>query len=131
MEQGFGADFSGVNVHTGPQADALNRSLNARAFTTGNDIFFGKEAPTHLPREKILELAKKPASKRDYLAHVADQDKRGDMAEVLDPAGSGQSGYKHFLRERKKSGMKFDRLAEGLGLKDESALQKWIKKNQG
>jgi len=42
MERGFGADFSGVRVHTGGQADALNRSLNARAFTTGNDIFFGK-----------------------------------------------------------------------------------------
>jgi hypothetical protein len=42
MERGFGADFSGVNVHTGPKADALNRSLNARAFTTGKDIFFGK-----------------------------------------------------------------------------------------
>jgi hypothetical protein len=42
MEQGFGADFSGVRVHTGQQADTLNRSLNARAFTTGKDIFFGK-----------------------------------------------------------------------------------------
>ncbi len=42
MEQGFGADFGGVRVHTGGQADELNRSLNARAFTTGSDIFFGK-----------------------------------------------------------------------------------------
>lgn len=42
MEQGFGADFSGVRVHTGGQADALNRSLNAKAFTVGNDVFFGK-----------------------------------------------------------------------------------------
>ncbi len=42
MEQGFGADFSGVRVHTGGQADTLNRSLNAKAFTAGNDIFFGK-----------------------------------------------------------------------------------------
>ena len=41
MERGFGADFRGVRVHTGGEADALNRSLNARAFTTGNDIFFG------------------------------------------------------------------------------------------
>ena len=40
MERGFGADFSGVRVHTGAQADTLNRSLNARAFTTGKDIFF-------------------------------------------------------------------------------------------
>jgi hypothetical protein len=40
MEQSFGADFGGVRVHTGPQADTLNRKLNARAFTTGSDIFF-------------------------------------------------------------------------------------------
>lgn len=42
MEQGFGADFSGVRVHTGNRADVLNRSLNAKAFTSGSDIFFGK-----------------------------------------------------------------------------------------
>jgi hypothetical protein len=42
MEQGFGADFSSVRVHTGGRADTLNRSLNARAFTVGNDVFFGK-----------------------------------------------------------------------------------------
>jgi hypothetical protein len=40
MESGFGADFSNVRVHTGTQADTLNRSLNARAFTVGRDIFF-------------------------------------------------------------------------------------------
>ncbi|MFC1944706.1 DUF4157 domain-containing protein, partial [Chloroflexota bacterium] len=40
MEQAFGADFSGVSVHTGPEADALNQQLSAKAFTTGPDIFF-------------------------------------------------------------------------------------------
>ncbi len=40
MEQGMGADFSGVRVHTDSTADHLTRSLNARAFTTGQDIFF-------------------------------------------------------------------------------------------
>ncbi|MGH7807800.1 MAG: DUF4157 domain-containing protein, partial [Thermodesulfobacteriota bacterium] len=38
----FGADFSGVRVHTDTQSDKLNQSLNARAFTTGQDIFFRK-----------------------------------------------------------------------------------------
>lgn len=33
-------DFSGVRVHTGPEADELNQQLSARAFTTGRDIFF-------------------------------------------------------------------------------------------
>jgi hypothetical protein len=36
----MGQDFSGVNVHTDSQADDLSRQLGAKAFTTGNDIFF-------------------------------------------------------------------------------------------
>lgn len=40
MSNAFGTDFSGVRVHVGSQADALNRALNARAFTTGRDVFF-------------------------------------------------------------------------------------------
>jgi hypothetical protein len=45
--QGFfgsriGADFSGVRIHTGSESDSLNQSLNAKAFTTGQDIFFRK-----------------------------------------------------------------------------------------
>jgi Domain of unknown function (DUF4157)/DNA/RNA non-specific endonuclease len=41
MEPLFGADFRGVRVHADARADALNRALEARAFTTGHDIFFG------------------------------------------------------------------------------------------
>jgi hypothetical protein len=44
MEPAFGADFSGVRVHANAGADALNRSLSARAFTTGQDIFFRQGA---------------------------------------------------------------------------------------
>ena len=40
MEQAFGADFSRVKVHTDGQSDQLNRSIQARAFTTGQDMFF-------------------------------------------------------------------------------------------
>ncbi|MBM0744567.1 DUF4157 domain-containing protein [Phormidium sp. CLA17] len=44
MEQAFGADFSGVKVHTDAQSDQLNRSIQAKAFTTGQDIFFRQGA---------------------------------------------------------------------------------------
>ncbi|MFZ0746400.1 MAG: DUF4157 domain-containing protein, partial [Terracidiphilus sp.] len=44
MEGALGADFSGVRVHVDPQSDALNRTLSARAFTTGQDIFFSQGA---------------------------------------------------------------------------------------
>ena len=40
MEQAFGADFNDVKVHTNTEADTLNKQLNAKAFTTGTDIFF-------------------------------------------------------------------------------------------
>jgi hypothetical protein len=41
MESAFGTDLSDVRVHTGGDASGLSRDLNARAFTTGNDVFFG------------------------------------------------------------------------------------------
>jgi hypothetical protein len=40
FESRFGRDFSGVRVHDSGSADALSRSLQSRAFTTGTDIFF-------------------------------------------------------------------------------------------
>jgi len=40
----LGADLSGVRVHTDSQSDTLNRSLSAKAFTLGPDIFFSKGA---------------------------------------------------------------------------------------
>ncbi len=42
MSEAFNVDFTGVRVHTGTQSDSLNKSLSARAFTTGQDIFFGQ-----------------------------------------------------------------------------------------
>lgn len=40
MGQAMGTNFSQVRVHTGAQADALNQSIHAKAFTTGQDVFF-------------------------------------------------------------------------------------------
>lgn len=41
MEHEIGADFSAVRIHTGGPATSLNQSLHARAFTHGQDVFFG------------------------------------------------------------------------------------------
>jgi hypothetical protein len=40
LESGIGADMSGVRVHTDNEADNMAKSVDAVAFTTGNDIFF-------------------------------------------------------------------------------------------
>lgn len=40
MSEQLGHDFSGVRVHNSTESDALNKDLSAKAFTTGQDIFF-------------------------------------------------------------------------------------------
>lgn len=56
MENGFGADFSGVRVHSGSQAAQLNQSLGAQAFTHGSDVYFnsGKYQPHSGSGQKLL-----------------------------------------------------------------------------
>jgi hypothetical protein len=44
MGQAIGAEFSGVRVHTDATSDRLNQSIQAKAFTTGQDVFFRQGA---------------------------------------------------------------------------------------
>jgi hypothetical protein len=57
MEVAFGADFSGVRVHVGPQAS----QIGALAFTTGNDLYFapGQYRPETVRGQQLIghELA--------------------------------------------------------------------------
>lgn len=67
MEPFFGADFSNVHVHTDNEADTLNRTVDARAFTTGQDIFFSRGGynPSNLSGQELLA---------HELTHVIQQD---------------------------------------------------------
>lgn len=42
MSHVLGVDFSDVRIHTGDSAIYLNRSIGARAFTSGKDIYFNR-----------------------------------------------------------------------------------------
>jgi hypothetical protein len=44
MEAGFGHNFADVRIHADSEADILNRSVNANAFTLGSDIFLSQAA---------------------------------------------------------------------------------------
>ncbi len=44
MEGSFGESFQDVRLHHDHESDSLNRSLGAKAFTTGSDIFFRQDA---------------------------------------------------------------------------------------
>jgi hypothetical protein len=61
-----GDELADVRVHTGPEADALTRSVSARAFTTGSDVYFaeGEYQPKTSEGEQLLA---------HELTHVAQQ----------------------------------------------------------
>lgn len=66
MGGAIGHDFSQVRIHADAGADALSRSLSARAFTTGGDIFFrqGAYQPDAASGQRLLA---------HELAHVVQQ----------------------------------------------------------
>ncbi|MBP0019266.1 MAG: DUF4157 domain-containing protein [Cyanobacteria bacterium SBLK] len=56
MGRAMGTDFSHVKVHTDSHSDRLNQSLQARAFTTGNHVFFkkGEYSPNSTRGQELL-----------------------------------------------------------------------------
>lgn len=56
FEPRFGHDFSKIKIHTGSQASASSRAINAHAYTSGNNIVFneGKFAPHTDDGRKLL-----------------------------------------------------------------------------
>jgi uncharacterized protein DUF4157 len=66
MESRLGEDLSDVRVHTGGKADASARSINAQAYTVGNDVVFGggKYQPNTPTGQRVIA---------HELAHVVQQ----------------------------------------------------------
>ena len=56
MGEAMGADFSGVKVHDDAQSDQLNQTIRAKAFTTGQDVFFRQGAynPSHKGGQELI-----------------------------------------------------------------------------
>ena len=84
MEGAFGADFSGVRLHVGPQADDLNSRIQAKAFTTGSDVFIRREDYQPDSREGQRLLAHE-------LAHTIQQGGATISRAVLDEEKESES----------------------------------------
>jgi hypothetical protein len=56
MSPGLGDDLGDVRVHDGPDADALARSVQARAFAVGPDLFFaeGEHRPGTADGDRLM-----------------------------------------------------------------------------
>lgn len=76
MERVFGTNFNGVRVHNNGQADQLSRSIQAKAFTTGKDIFFRQDAyqPTSRSGQELIA---------HELTHVLQQNPRSTQPPTI------------------------------------------------
>jgi hypothetical protein len=75
IEPIMGADFSRVKIHTDAEADRLSRSIQAKAFTTGQDVFFrqGAYEPGSRGGQELIA---------HELTHVVQQNERDEGARV-------------------------------------------------
>ncbi|MBL4705197.1 MAG: DUF4157 domain-containing protein [Flavobacteriales bacterium] len=75
MESGFGADFSGVRLHTNSTAIQMSQDIGAQAFTNGNDIYFnqGKYEPNSSKGKHLLA---------HELTHTIQQNKKSSPAPI-------------------------------------------------
>lgn len=77
MGQVMGSDFSGVKIHTDAQSDRLNQSIQAKAFTTGQDVFFRQGAYNPKSKEGQELIAHE-------LTHVVQQDSNQSIQRKID-----------------------------------------------
>ncbi len=85
MECVFGADFSGVKLHTGSAGNEVAQSQNARAVTVGQDIAFasGEYAPGTMEGDALLA---------HELAHP-EQQKDAAAVQKKEKGGGNESAY--------------------------------------
>ena len=78
FESAFGADLSAVRIHNELQHHQVARSLNAKAFTVGSDIFFshGRYQPGSQKGDRLLA---------HELTHVLQQSSGGVTAKHVEP----------------------------------------------
>jgi len=82
MEPRFGADFSGVRVHTDSNAVQMNKELGAQAFAHGSDIYYGagkspgkNELTAHELTHTIQQTGGQPNAGTQPLTHGEEKER--------------------------------------------------------
>jgi hypothetical protein len=93
MENAFSTDFSNVKIHTDSKAAEMNKGINARAFTYGNDIYFSNGQYTSNTEEVKKLLAHE-------LTHVVQQGSNNSQLIQLDrELDSSENTYKECMKK--------------------------------
>jgi len=115
MESAFGANFGDVRVHQDSRADVLSRSLNAKAFTTGRDIFFrqGAYSPgtstgrellahelTHVVQQNGAAVSRKMSVSQPGDRHELEADQMARAVMQREQSGSTQADRQVIARQK-------------------------------
>ncbi|HEY7957392.1 MAG TPA: DUF4157 domain-containing protein, partial [Polyangia bacterium] len=90
LEAQFQADFSEVQIHTGPEANASAKAVGARAYTTGHDLYFadgaydpGSAAGQELIAHELTHVVQqKQGAVQAAVQHKSEVSQPGDPAEL-------------------------------------------------
>ncbi len=109
MEPRFGADFSGVRIHSGDGASLMNQEINAKAFTVGSDIYFNNgmynpqsgDGKRLLAHELTHTLQQSKTSIRSHEPASIEQKVKGKSKFIIDEStdiAAGQVAKSEFLQ---------------------------------
>jgi hypothetical protein len=99
VEPAMGADFSRVRIHTDSEADRLSQSIQAKAFTTGQDIFFrkgeyqpesrgGQELLAHELTHVVQQKGSLPSNLPKNTNHLASEKTSGSIRRNISPVST-------------------------------------------
>ncbi len=141
MESRFSNDFSKVNIHTGGTAMELSESINAKAFTHGNDVFFNSSKfnpesnkDKHLLAHELTHVIQQ-GGKQSNTVQKADKETTPETAApVAEPAAPVVSQVVTDLKAKIDDGTitfdsdskKKELLGENTGTKIKETLQKLV-----
>jgi len=140
FEPRFGHDFSNVRVHHGGTATDISRSINARAFTLGNNMVFGSgeyqpqsekgkgllgHELTHVVQQKYNQMSSTPSDFRIQRWSGHEHRAMGNMGAIL---ATGDANFKinDFLGKEAYKGApprsKFKEIYQGVARSKDPAL---------
>jgi hypothetical protein len=108
IEPAMGADFSAVRVHTDSQADQMSQAIQAKAFTTGSDVFFrqGAYEPgsrggqeliahelTHVVQRKVATVQRMKVQGANTLSEVSSPTKTKHVVALANQATQAEANY--------------------------------------
>jgi hypothetical protein len=106
MEEGIGADFDNVSVHTGKDAVQMNHNLNSKAFASGSDIYFneGKFSPgtkegDHLLAHELTHTIQQGAS--ESVKQKSNNSSETDLIQKQEPGSQDGENKKVSVKTKK------------------------------